>query len=295
MFEALHPSGKIFRAEQAIQTLLEPKKEKWTCIGCKEEVSLKKEFIRLDERCSYPIEVLSHFAHHPNSTCKDAKETTSHYNRKLYVLSQLDAKKVMLSTGHCNLLIPQEEIKGKEKAVGNRQADVLVSFKTTDPIFGAGIAFEIMETEKIESIESKMESWVKKGYSFSYFEPTEFSGNRLIKGKVVVKYPFVSLARKVFENLNSEIRQQLLVLRNIENIIELENKHNKKYTCETCQFSSVDKLLSEYLDEDFLCCWHLNQTTENKRARPEKHLKSYSCKKYQPDFKKLKKGEKNAN
>ncbi|HUV72304.1 MAG TPA: hypothetical protein VMW25_04790 [Clostridia bacterium] len=290
MFEALHPTGKIFHAEEALNTLPNPKEENWVCPDCKEIVHLKKEHTRIDHRHPDAIIVSSHFSHNPNSTCKQAMETTTHYNRKLFILGQLYAKNVTLSTGKTFILIPQDEIKGKEKTVANRQADVLVTFKTFDPVFGAGIAFEVMETEKIESIENKMQSWVAQGYSFSYFEPNEFIGNRLKANKVIVKFPLIKLTKKVAEKLYSEIRENILELKNLKTVLDIEKKYNQKFTCATCHFSSFDKSFN--LLTGLMCCWY-ERNTKNNQARPEKYVPEHNCNNYQPSYKKLKERDEN--
>lgn len=282
MFEALHSSGKIVLAEEALRTILNAEQEEYTCPDCKQKVFIKEEHTRIDPRCPDIIIVSSHFCHSPDSTCKNAKETSSHYNRKLFVLSQLYANRVSLSSGKTILQIPQDEIIGTEKNVGNRRADVLVSFKNFDPVFGKGIAFEIMETEEIESIESKMQSWATTGYSFTYFYPQEFEGNRLKSGVLIVKFPLIKLTQAVLEEINTEIRENLLKLKNLSLVLNIEKKYSQKYTCATCFFSTPD---NRYLG--LFCCWLKNRTTDDKHARPEKVKPEYSCQNYKPDYKKF--------
>ncbi|MBU2249110.1 MAG: hypothetical protein KKD77_20350 [Gammaproteobacteria bacterium] len=282
MFQAMHSSGKILNAEETLRTMPSAQKEKFTCPACKEPVFIKEEHTRIDPRCPDIIIVSSHFFHSPNSTCKEAKETTTHFNRKQFVLSQLYANKVSLSSGKTILQIPQNEIAGIEQTVGNRTADVLVIFKNFDPVFGKGIVFEVMETETMESIESKMQSWATQGYSFTYFAPQEFEGNRLKSGIIIVKFPLIKLSQKVLEKIYEKIKLELLKLKNLEIVISAEQRFNQQYTCATCFYSTPNNRYP-----GLFCCWLKNRTTEEKHARPAEVKPDYTCPSYKPSYKKI--------
>jgi len=247
-------NGQVYIASEALQTFLDPNKESWVCPNCGEELFLKEEHIRIREDCPEEIWVTSHFAHSPNSSCKNAGESQMHYSKKLTLLNQLYSNKIPVRVGNTTLLIDYKEVKGVEENVGNRRADILVEFKEKDKIFGSGIVFEIAESEDDESLNDKLISWAESGYSFTYFKSHEFEDNRLKKGVIEVKYPFLKAIDESYELMYENIRENLTKIENLKSITKFKQKIDEEFTCSTCAHAGIDKTP----DGEFtgmICCW----------------------------------------
>lgn len=267
--------GDKYFASEAFKKFPNPKEFTWVCEKCDEEVSIKKEHIRLREDSDKEIWVCSHFSHKPGSSCEMVSESESHYNKKDLLASQLYSDEIPLKIGNTTLLINYNDIKGVEVTRGRRRADILIEFKESNSVFGSGIVIEVMESEEMDSIWNKFTSWFEKGYSFTYFKKSEFSGNRLESGVIEVKYPFAKASGKYSEKIYEEIKSKVNRLEGIKSMTLLSSKYENEYTCNNCKHSSVDKNKNGEIKSSMVCCW--KKYNEGEKKRPEKFKPNHTC------------------
>lgn len=283
MWQALNKKReRTFLAQEAIQTIPLWKQEKWTCPNCKKSVSLKESFYRAISFKTLSL-VNSHFCHHPSSSCKDPKENNIHYQRQMFVLSQLYSAAPPLRIGGFIILHKFDQIKKLE----TKKADILIEFKEFDPLFGFGLVIEIMVSEKDESMEDKIKKWGQKGYSITWLEKNRFNKkNQLITEGIEIKLPYLKNLNLSIEKNWKELKRNLLLLSENKEMLKITNKLIEKYTCRTCKNSGPDKWKGEA--SGLFCCWlENNQNPDKKKQRPKKYLPTHQCNNYEPSYIKL--------
>lgn len=271
-------NDKIYLAAEAYKKLPDPEDYEWVCPNCGENVYPKEEHSRLREDTDKVIWVTSHFSHGPDSSCKKTGESQQHYSKKLLILSQLYSDRLSLKVGGAILFIPSENIKGAEVTRGSNRADILVEFEEENEIFGSGIVFEIVESEEMDSVWNKFKSWFKKGYSFTYYDKSDFDGNKPKSGVLEVKYPFITGIEKYSKDIYDDIKSRIERLEGIDYTTKLYEKYEKEYTCSNCYHSGPDKDRNGNFT-GLVCCWKGYKEGENER--PDGKFKpTHTCNDY---------------
>lgn len=197
----------------------------FVCPKCKENLNFISKFVKQKGI------VRSHFAHKSNSECNwiPEGESEKHYNLKFKLLDQLTNDSVKIKIGNLifetktndyNIEFNETEI----KAIVERRADILLKLKNPNPLFGLGIAIEVMVTENYDSIKQKSKDYATKGYSVA----TTTDGELI---EVLQTYPQIVL--DLFKYNFEKLKQQEELIKQIDSSFLMRaNKHG--WDCTTC-------------------------------------------------------------
>ena len=235
-------------AAKAIEFIKDYETQNFICAHCKEKLITKKGFVRIkNNQIEY---VCSHFAHKPDSTCPNAKESDEHKSRKAILLTWLFHEKIKLNLYGMEYNIPKKFVQDMEVIRGNNRADVLIEFDSFNPMFGRGIVFEIMESETQESIEIKTKQWQSKGYSLISIKANENLTNLMDNGFELEE----TFTENLLEELGKQEKKLVDLIKHIEGY-RMPNFQQVKITqtensCANCKFSTIDSRIST-----LKACW----------------------------------------
>ena len=195
---------KVIQRAFLIKKLSKEESDKlpFICPKCLEPLSFRIEHYRLFGKSK----VRAHFMHKSDSQCYGyipEGESEEHYNEKMKLLDLLNEEEYSLKIDGLTFDIKTNsgfiQFKDKEVSLNNRRADVLLTFKSPNSILGLGIAFEIMISEKEESIEQKIKYWTAYGYTVAFGKNVE----------EIETSPYLEKAHDSINQLKKELQESI--------------------------------------------------------------------------------------
>jgi ribosomal protein S27AE len=255
MFECYNKEKIIQRAYEIKKIPKEDiKKMDFFCPKCNEPLNFIEEYTRLIYGKT-PV-TQSHFKHKLQTNCEGyyplkQGESLEHYKTKMELKERLQDKTPIFKIG--NLLFSLElndfeidwlESKEEERAIPNRQADVLLKLKEPNALFGNGIAIEIQKSESQESIDNKKIDYALKGFSLCQTR----NGYEL---EIKQTYPEILLS--LFELQKDQIKRFEEKIKIFERDFRIK-AHTNNWECTNCDYAAVDNA-----DPRILICWKHKQ------------------------------------
>lgn len=264
---------RVMLAARAQACITDWKNQKYICEECKEQLTAIKDCSKTNEQGT-TYYVVPHFSHKPESTCSKAKgESEEHLSRKIRILSALYTGKTKINVSGTSLLLNPINIKGEEIIRKENRADILIEFNSFNPIFGAGIVIEIMETETNESIEKKTEEWLAKGYSLISV-PAWADIDKVIQHGLDLESVFT---KKLLDSLSSKekLLKDLLLRAEVQPALQQMSITVGSNSCANCFYGSQDKDIHGNFVPDSFCCWIWQRKGYQKR--PDKYDRQAIC------------------
>lgn len=216
-------------------------------------------------------------------------ESESHIRKKHRIYELLENKKILFNGKNEEeaFSVGVEDVLIEHKIADDRYSkvlDIVLKFKTQDPVFGKGVGFEVqLSKQSQKEQEERQYHRFLEGYSCVWLHEEDFHGDELINKNLTVESLF-DLRDYFIENYPKEINESLQkVIQNISNRADEIRENARSVLRELQETISVSKITKdeinstidtkkEFLDNKLK---NLNTDIETKKSKAIEEIEKY--------------------